>query len=144
MKRAILFVLGLALRCDLTADAKVIHGDLWTGDNWHFLARFCFLSLHGKFDKFRLGVFNFFGLFVFLAFFEPKIFFWRWIKSGTARMIELVPTIRLFYNFHRSQSDQMLDFPMKICPKSSLLWLLFYLRNLMLSKSHQINGLRCS
>ncbi len=38
---------------------KVIHGDLWTGDNWHFLARFCFLSLHGKFDyEVQVSYFN--------------------------------------------------------------------------------------
>lgn len=50
MKGLILVVLVLAFQADISADGKVIHGDLWTGDNWHFLARFCFLSLHGKFD----------------------------------------------------------------------------------------------
>ncbi|XP_040566711.1 transmembrane protein 145 [Lepeophtheirus salmonis] len=30
--------------------SKIIEGHLWTGDNWSFLARFCFLSLHGKFE----------------------------------------------------------------------------------------------
>ena len=30
--------------------AKVVYGHLLTGENWRFLARFCFLSLHGKFE----------------------------------------------------------------------------------------------
>ncbi|CAB4062890.1 unnamed protein product [Lepeophtheirus salmonis] len=30
--------------------SKIIEGHLWTGINWSFLARFCFLSLHGKFE----------------------------------------------------------------------------------------------
>ena len=29
---------------------KYMEGELNTGDNWAFLARFCFLSLHGKFE----------------------------------------------------------------------------------------------
>ena len=45
----VLFIL-LCLNNDNWVVGKVIHGDLWTGDNWQFLARFCFLSLHGKFD----------------------------------------------------------------------------------------------
>ena len=31
-------------------NAKVVFGSLSTGQNWHFLARFCFLSLHGRFQ----------------------------------------------------------------------------------------------
>lgn len=31
-------------------DAKLVRGHLLTGDNWKFLARFCFLSMHGKFE----------------------------------------------------------------------------------------------
>ena len=33
-----------------TGDTKLVHGFLRTGDNWAFMARFCFLSLHGKFQ----------------------------------------------------------------------------------------------
>jgi hypothetical protein len=33
-----------------TSLGKILHGNLRTGENWHFLARFCFLSLHGKFE----------------------------------------------------------------------------------------------
>ena len=29
---------------------KLIRGHLISGDNWKFLARFCFLSMHGKFE----------------------------------------------------------------------------------------------
>ncbi len=29
---------------------KVVHGYLRTGDNWAFVSRFCFLSVHGKFE----------------------------------------------------------------------------------------------
>ena len=50
MKGFILLAFVVTFQADISADGKVIHGDLWTGDNWHFLARFCFLSLHGKFD----------------------------------------------------------------------------------------------
>ena len=43
--------------------AKVVHGFLKTGDNWAFMSRFCFLSLHGQFQyevqyHERLGVQN--------------------------------------------------------------------------------------
>ena len=31
-------------------NTKYMEGELNTGDNWAFLARFCFLSLHGKFE----------------------------------------------------------------------------------------------
>ncbi len=31
-------------------ESKVVFGSLRTGENWHFLARFCFLSLHGRFQ----------------------------------------------------------------------------------------------
>ena len=30
--------------------AKYMEGDLNSGDNWVFIARFCFLSLSGKFE----------------------------------------------------------------------------------------------
>ena len=30
--------------------AKYMEGDLISGDNWEFIARFCFLSLNGKFE----------------------------------------------------------------------------------------------
>ena len=50
MKKLFFVLFLLSRQNDVLVDSKVIHGDLWTGDNWHFLARFCFLSLHGKFD----------------------------------------------------------------------------------------------
>ena len=31
-------------------EAKLMEGDLKVGDNWAFMARFCFLSMHGKFE----------------------------------------------------------------------------------------------
>ena len=36
--------------CTKYVSAKVVYGHLLTGENWRFLARFCFLSLHGKFE----------------------------------------------------------------------------------------------
>ena len=33
-----------------SAEAKVVHGYIRTGDNWRFLSRFCFLSIHGQFQ----------------------------------------------------------------------------------------------
>ena len=32
-----------------SVNAKIVYGHLLTGENWKFLARFCFLSDHGKF-----------------------------------------------------------------------------------------------
>ena len=29
---------------------KYMEGDLRSGENWNFIARFCFLSFHGKFQ----------------------------------------------------------------------------------------------
>ena len=29
---------------------KYMEGDLRSGENWNFIARFCFLSFHGKFE----------------------------------------------------------------------------------------------
>ena len=31
-------------------NAKYMEGDLNSGENWVFIARFCFLSFHGKFE----------------------------------------------------------------------------------------------
>lgn len=31
-------------------EAKLVRGHLLSGENWKFLARFCFLSMHGKFE----------------------------------------------------------------------------------------------
>ena len=32
------------------SDAKIIQGNLWTVENWKFLARFCFRNDHGSFE----------------------------------------------------------------------------------------------
>ena len=49
-----LFLLIIFLPCankqNFFAEAKVVRGHLVTGHNWQFLARFCFLSLHGRFE----------------------------------------------------------------------------------------------
>ena len=34
----------------VTSEAKYMEGNLKSGDNWEFIARFCFLSLNGKFE----------------------------------------------------------------------------------------------
>ena len=34
----------------MTSEAKYMEGNLISGDNWEFIARFCFLSLNGKFE----------------------------------------------------------------------------------------------
>ena len=44
--RNLLFILSIAS----LGQTKYMEGELKTGDNWAFLARFCFLSLHGKFE----------------------------------------------------------------------------------------------
>ena len=40
----------MLLFCFSLAEAKYMEGELNSGDNWVFIARFCFLSLHGKFE----------------------------------------------------------------------------------------------
>ena len=44
----VIFIVSLI--CGQKSSAKIVHGHLLSGDNWEFLARFCFLSMHGKFD----------------------------------------------------------------------------------------------
>ena len=34
----------------MSPEAKYMEGNLVSGDNWEFIARFCFLSLNGKFE----------------------------------------------------------------------------------------------
>ena len=47
----ILFVLASHLPSDRSAaSAKLVVGSLKTGENWAFVSRFCFLSLHGRFQ----------------------------------------------------------------------------------------------
>ena len=41
--------LVLMTRLVLTSP-KYMEGDLRSGENWNFIARFCFLSFHGKFQ----------------------------------------------------------------------------------------------
>jgi hypothetical protein len=54
------FVIILLIQIQ-TNDSKVVEGVLRTGDNWAFLARFCFLSLHGRF-KYELQYEERFGV----------------------------------------------------------------------------------
>ena len=42
------FFLLLFLRENVRA--KLVRGHIVSGENWKFLARFCFLSMHGKFE----------------------------------------------------------------------------------------------
>ena len=42
------FLVGLASLG--IVDTKVVGGQLWTGENWKFVTRFCFLSSYGKFE----------------------------------------------------------------------------------------------
>ncbi len=44
-----LLLLLLMTRVEETL-GKLVSGQLFTGENWKFLARFCFLSMHGKFE----------------------------------------------------------------------------------------------
>ena len=46
MVKYLLFILSIIS----IGQTKYMEGELKTGDNWAFLARFCFLSLHGKFE----------------------------------------------------------------------------------------------
>jgi hypothetical protein len=43
-------LLWLAWAGPLPVRAKYVEGELSTGENWSFLARFCFLSLSGMFE----------------------------------------------------------------------------------------------
>ena len=45
-----IILIPLLLVCLSFAEAKYMEGELNSGDNWVFIARFCFLSLHGKFE----------------------------------------------------------------------------------------------
>ena len=49
MSSSLLFLFSL-LASEAGVEAKVVTGDLRTGENWQFLARFCFLSVHGRFQ----------------------------------------------------------------------------------------------
>lgn len=46
----ILLILASYRPSDRTASAKLVVGSLKTGENWAFVSRFCFLSLHGRFQ----------------------------------------------------------------------------------------------
>ena len=46
----LLFIFLFSCDIKLFVQAKVVRGHLLTGENWKFLARFCFLSMHGKFE----------------------------------------------------------------------------------------------
>jgi hypothetical protein len=37
MRRPLVLLFLLSLKGDNSSEGKVVHGDLWTGDNWHFL-----------------------------------------------------------------------------------------------------------
>ncbi len=47
------FFLSLAIILALLVrpeESKIVQGSLRTGDNWAFLSRFCFMSMHGRFE----------------------------------------------------------------------------------------------
>ena len=46
----ILYILAIFIAKVGFGNGKIVQGHLLTGDNWKFLARFCFLSMHGKFE----------------------------------------------------------------------------------------------
>ena len=48
MKNFLPFLFFLLLR--QKTEGKIVRGHLISGENWKFLARFCFLSMHGKFE----------------------------------------------------------------------------------------------
>ena len=44
------FTLTVMMMMMTSPEAKYMEGNLVSGDNWEFIARFCFLSLNGKFE----------------------------------------------------------------------------------------------
>ena len=46
----LIFFLPLREEWPKNAEAKLVRGHIVSGENWKFLARFCFLSMHGKFE----------------------------------------------------------------------------------------------
>ena len=44
------FTLTVMMMLITSPEAKYMEGNLVSGDNWEFIARFCFLSLNGKFE----------------------------------------------------------------------------------------------
>lgn len=43
-------IFALLIGLLLPTEAKIVHGYLRTGNNWSFISRFCFLSIHGQFQ----------------------------------------------------------------------------------------------
>ena len=50
MKKLWPFLIFFLLRRQEKVKAKLVRGHIVSGENWKFLARFCFLSMHGKFE----------------------------------------------------------------------------------------------
>ena len=50
MRTVTLAVMMVMMVMMVTSEAKYMEGNLKSGDNWEFIARFCFLSLNGKFE----------------------------------------------------------------------------------------------
>ena len=50
MKKLWPFLIFFLLRRQDKVKAKLVRGHIVSGENWKFLARFCFLSMHGKFE----------------------------------------------------------------------------------------------
>ena len=46
----IVAIFSLLNSAKIYCQAKLIRGHLLTGENWKYMARFCFLSMHGKFE----------------------------------------------------------------------------------------------